>query len=127
MSKIVQLKDNDGNVFPKSCEIYSTTEKRIGKWVDGKPIYRKSFSGTTVNNSNVVLGYISDIDNVINAYGWATSNYSNTWGIPSGRTDNYNNNWRLSTNNNQLALVFGSYYTNNGKFTFTIEYTKTTD
>ena len=31
---------------------YSTSEKRIGTWIDGKPLYRKVFSGVTGNTTD---------------------------------------------------------------------------
>lgn len=31
--------------------VYSTTEKRVGTWIDGKPLYRKTY---TQSNSNAI-------------------------------------------------------------------------
>ena len=48
---------------------YSTTEKKIGEWTDGKPIYQKVFTGTTPNGSTVTELDISvgaSVDNYIN-------------------------------------------------------------
>ena len=44
-----------GNIFVQSIvgikfcnpNVYSTTEQRIGTWIDGKPLYQKTFTGTT--------------------------------------------------------------------------------
>ncbi len=33
---------------------YSTSEKIVGKWIDGKPLYEKSFTATTPNISGAV-------------------------------------------------------------------------
>ena len=52
------LKDkNDFILDPKipryeNLKIFSTDEKKIGKWVDGKPLYRKVFIVTDQNNIN---------------------------------------------------------------------------
>lgn len=68
--EVLQAYDDDGNlVTPNS---YSLKEIRIGTWVDGRPIYRKvipfKFSASA-NRVNIEHG-ISDIDNVIRAYGF---------------------------------------------------------
>jgi len=39
-------------------EEYSTTEKVVGTWVDGKPIYRRTWSGTV----NLTAATVADID-----------------------------------------------------------------
>lgn len=44
--------------------IYSTTERVVGKWVDGSLIYRKSFPITSPQN-NTVIATIADISEVI--------------------------------------------------------------
>lgn len=38
--------------------VYSTTEKAIGTWIDGKTIYRKVFTGT--NTTNISTGITPD-------------------------------------------------------------------
>lgn len=54
-----------------SQDIYSTEEQVIGKWIDGKPLYRKVFVATSPSktNSGVVIGDNQDFDNVTNIYG----------------------------------------------------------
>lgn len=51
-------------------EVYSTEEARIGTWVDGKPIYRKTFlatSGSSVSVWSLVPNsFIPNIDRVVN-------------------------------------------------------------
>ncbi len=41
---------------------YSTEEKKIGTWIDGKPLYQKTLSFTT-GNSDAYLNYVTDIEN----------------------------------------------------------------
>lgn len=108
--KIVQLIDKDGNnVYPVAGSLaqnsvttssindgavtanklalsYSTTEQNTGAtWIDGKPIYRKCYTGTiniTANTRvNVDLEPNSDIENIINVGGYM--GYSS--GTPKGR------------------------------------------
>ena len=53
---------------------YSTTESIIGKWIDGKPIYRKVIYVSSLPNASfqVYNHNISNIDEYINMYGMAT-------------------------------------------------------
>lgn len=61
-------------VDDKVLDVYSTTETKIGKWINGKPIYRtvvylSSLPNITyqIYNHNIV-----NIDEYINVYGMAT-------------------------------------------------------
>ena len=55
MSKKVQLKDSSGNIYPKTRDVYSTSEVKTDKiWIDGKHIYRKVFTYTNIGISKDV-------------------------------------------------------------------------
>lgn len=54
----------NGNMF---TENYSTTEKRVGTWVDGKPLYQKTFSFTVIG-TNTYQRYNHDIANIDNIF-----------------------------------------------------------
>lgn len=108
---------------------YSTTEKKIGKSIDGKDLYQKSFTATLNNiaqNTAENVASVSDlnIDQIVDISG--NVNYYN------GET------WYYST----LGLYFGAYVYTNGylqfiqtvtqqttnrsyKIVITIQYTKT--
>ena len=51
---------------------YSTTEKIVGTWIDGKPLYQKTFIGTTpstVNSSNnIPIGSSIDVGLIVSAF-----------------------------------------------------------
>ena len=68
--EVLQVYDDSGNLVTPNA--YSLSEIRIGTWIDGRPIYRKvipfNFSSST-NRVNIKHG-ISNIDNVIKAYGF---------------------------------------------------------
>lgn len=116
---IVNITDDDGNmVGARTTEIYSTDEIVIGKWIDGKPIYRKTFNnlnvslvkgnwthtGVIINNINMVIGckyYV--VNNAILMYPVAVTLNNNEIDIA-----NYNESSRVIS-----ALI--------------VEYTKTTD
>ena len=103
-------------------EEYSTTEKIIGKWIDGKPVYRKIVSGA-VPQSNfypTVETGITNLDKVVSisvvlAYG------DNRQYFTSVR---YNNYYLNKEDDNKITIVAPDV---DGDATFTICYTKTTD
>ena len=100
---------------------YSTTEKRIGTWIDGKPIYRKS-GVYTLTSFNPVITRIADAQVIIRFNGYlmrtdTISNITNFWGSGS----DYGNAWIDS----DKSVHFASSY--QGTLYYTIEYTKTTD
>ena len=68
--EVLQVYDDSGNLVTPNA--YSLSEIRIGTWIDGRPIYRKvipfNFS-SSANRVNIKHG-ISNIDNVIKAYGF---------------------------------------------------------
>ena len=57
----------------RNTGVYSSNEVEIGKWIDGKTIYRKVFRGTTLPSNNTITYSISSlsIDTVVNLYGGA--------------------------------------------------------
>lgn len=51
-------------LYPQYTENYSTTEQRIGTWIDGKPLYRKIVIGTPPTTSTagtIATKFIEDI------------------------------------------------------------------
>lgn len=119
------VKDNLTNL-----KTYSSDEINTGMvWFNGKPIYRKVFSGT---KSGALQFNISDlnIDEVTNAYGnlhvqeGSDNQYRH---IPSyGSSSNYVS-YEVSLNTNTLNIVGATAPYSQGEVTFVLEYTKTTD
>lgn len=110
--------------------IYSDEEREVGVWIDGKPLYQKTYKiGSMIKDSSwhSVSHNIANIDNIVNSFGmlWDTASSGvrypinvyrpgNTYGVvvQCNRTNfSYINNW--------LDNVADSY--------ITIQYTKTTD
>lgn len=62
-----------GNSGTGAENVYSTEETVCGKWIDGKPIYRKVIAGKLAKNSGNILTFANvldlNIDRVINLYG----------------------------------------------------------
>ena len=100
---------------------YSTEEKCIGTWIDGKPLYRKVVIGTT---KNVVSGEIetklgvTNVDTVIsysaNVDGWIITYLT--------RLINLSGTLRLDIMNQESGSGFSVK-----PFKCIVEYTKTTD
>lgn len=109
----------------KNAEVYSTTEKKTNKvWIDGKPIYRKSYSGNAVKSGRVILESNAPIDKIISAYGSALSGYDWCWSIPNFGSG-YEVYCRMTTNTHELQIYFGSNYGTSNTYVLTVEYTKT--
>lgn len=109
---------------------YSNDEKRVGTWIDGKPIYQKTIVGKTPSSTGVNTTIVDvsswNIDKVIL--------FEGTF-MPGGSTSipiNYYyspNNYAMVHINDQdkLTMILGfSEHTNKDVY-ITVRYTKTTD
>lgn len=79
----------DGWITPNDIDwssfTYSTTEQRVGTWIDGKPIYKKTFSFTLANAESTTVNHgISNFGLLIKFEGAAVS--SSTKNVPIPRT-----------------------------------------
>lgn len=101
---------------------YSTEEQVIGKWTNGKPLYRKIVSGNVPQSDyypTVATG-ITNLDKVVSisvvlAYGDNRQYFSSV---------KYNNYYLNKESDNKITIVSPDI---EGDATFTICYTKTTD
>ena len=102
--------------------VYSTDEMIIGRWIDGKPLYRKVVQ-TIISDGGIVL---SDANCILVRYEWyAPSNGIKLLKLPSPNTGNAAL-WQLDNGN--IVFNIPSSSDMNGKLaTCIIEYTKTTD
>lgn len=116
---------------------YSATEKIIGEYIDNKPIYKKTISGTyTSSSGRVNVDLQNNVLKLINSYGAYSPNTLNpsiALGQPmintSGGIDAYS---QARVNDNNIAQICFSvpqsaYQGLTGSYEVTIEYTKTTD
>lgn len=125
---------------------YSTTEQVTGgTWINGKPIYRKSYTASVSGVSQVIATSVTDIEHVINQKGYldrfgageefiqlpfVSSGPLNSSVIRINSVEVLDNEIRLT---NQIATydAAGNQLTSNtaygGTYYITIEYTKTTD
>lgn len=70
--------------------IYSTEEIIIGKWIDGKPVYRKVINVGAIASEPITIAHgISNFKRRINLYGYAyRSVYDNSLSIPYAEVGN---------------------------------------
>ena len=116
---------NIADEIKNSMELYSTTERKIGTWIDGKPLYRKVINfGALPNNElktvnhNIVNGKFIKIEN-------SFMNNSNDSGgtIPYAVTNGSLRYWITDTR----IEVYSSVDRSGFNCFFILEYTKTTD
>lgn len=107
---------------------YSTSEKVVGTWIDGKPLYEKCIDGGTLpnNTSKSIAHGISNLGDVIECKGWAR-NGSDRHVIPI--VNSANANYQVGFYINDTNIIVADNYNYSGYTTsyFIIRYTKTTD
>lgn len=116
---------NDTKNYINNSNSYSTDElKTGGKWIDGKPIYRKVFYSATNWANGETLGNIENLDTVITIS--STSQHNNGNWFTSYDEPNLENIAFVTQDGNVIITRVGSYL-NNLKGLVIVEYTKTTD
>ena len=126
-------------------QIYSTDEQVIGKWISGKPIYRKCFKNVAFSNLTVESGRcmmstkidIDNIDKIISIRGETHTaigtGYDLTSIFPSvniayDRSIQFCS-YVIITNSNYMIYIAGNdgFIQGNCYIDYIVEYTKTTD
>ena len=124
------IDESSVNINRILCEksVYSTEETVVGTWIDGKPLYRKSFTVKGITAVSYTHN-LADLNMDMCLFDFSHSVfkqgvYSLPFGIYGSNTD-YNR--VFFQDNNSVVFQFGSIYTMSKDLYFTIEYTKTTD
>ena len=140
MSKTIKYKDNtyldsSGVVFEKTSLdkilTYSTEEQVVGKWINGKTLYRKTLFTSLNSSTSGELGSINDVDyiNVVNGC-TIFINGSNTYYVPISTYETSTNFSKFfiqkNTSTNKANIKWAGNSTT-GTIYATVEYTKTTD
>lgn len=112
----------------KESNIYSTEEKVIGKWIDGKPVYRKVIDTGTLPDSvgKQIPHNISNVNQIINIKGYAYRSSDNIY-LPLPHATYDNTAISCYADRTEITIVT---YTNRTSFKTSyviLEYTKTTD
>ena len=126
--ELTQVAGNAANADLKDMNVYSTEEKIVGTWIDGKPIYRTTIKLSS-DMSHESLFPILNVDTMVDYGGtiYATASRhkrSFPWTIPPYKFDI--NGWYsagvyLFVTDNNVPSIIGS-----GSIVW-FEYTKTTD
>ena len=131
-NELVKVAGNAANADLKDMNVYSTEEKIVGTWIDGKPIYRKVISSTL---SDPLTGLVEIAHNIQNietpiriVFGKATvPGSSNSITIPS-QCDSTTFIQLGAFSDTYVQLFAGSTnWTSLKEITLCLEYTKTTD
>lgn len=108
---------------------YSTTEKVVGKWIDGKPLYQKTIDfGTLPNNALKTIAHnISNLKRAVNVFGCAyRSTDKISFPLPYATVLN-TQAIALYADDTDIVIVTGQDRSNLTECYVTLEYTKTTD
>lgn len=103
---------------------YSTNEQVIGKWIDGKPIYKKTYNGITTfdldSSSQLLIPASVNVDKIINCSGYVTE--------LNGRNVLTTDEVRIvKVDSNKVLFQSANNNLKNSPYAITFEYTKTTD
>lgn len=117
----------DGKIKGQYQEDYSTTEKRIGTWIDDKPLYRSVFTGKYSTRETRITVSSLDIDVVTEIRGSVLINqdWDSVRHSASSTAYNISTNYNIPTT--QIVLKGGSNISTGGTYYIIIEYTKNSD
>ena len=115
------------NKFTKS-DLYSTDEKIIGQWVDGKPIYQKTvdFGALPNNTTKTVPHNISNIGKLIDIIATADDGDGVQRPLPIVHDTTISNQTILNINTNEIWCRTKTNLSGSTAYV-TIRYTKSTD
>jgi hypothetical protein len=126
-----------GAINEARLEEYSTTEKIIGKWIDGKPLYRKTITFTSTIKTNETTSIAHNIENAKNIFidfgasfmeaNIGSSDYL-SYNFPLiGYVGNLTDKVYCYVNPTNINFYANGAWGNNWTKHITLKYTKTTD
>lgn len=113
--------------------IYSTEEREIGVWTDGKPLYQKTFIWNPTSTETTIDVSSLNIDKLVKRQGTFTRNSSGTIqqkNLEYRTEDVSNNNYGIQCeirSTNLLIRISAYTYSEITEVRTTLQYTKTTD
>ena len=123
--------DYDGNSVPTGWQqvddpsVYSSTEKRIGTWIDNKPLYMQTITTTISSTGTTTISHgISNVAKI-----WVDNSasflyFSSTTQLP---VNFYNGNNYISCYAGASDITYNCSAFNGQPVYITVKYTKTTD
>lgn len=125
--------DGGGSGSGSAWEVYSTEETRIGTWIDGKPLYQRTFpvhteeSTTTPTWKNLNIP-IENVDKIIDISAVIHSSDGFALNIPySSGTSAVLISYRNTYGDSIHTMCMNAQTLANRQFEATVKYTKTTD
>lgn len=115
------------NKFNKS-DLYSTDEKIVGQWIDGKPLYQKTItiSGVAFTTSYKVIGNIGLIPDYVHVSKYMLLSSNGDYKFVHNGTGDDGINIRIATNTGDISLRANTSWGNPVLY-ITVQYTKSTD
>lgn len=120
----LEVLGDPGHVVPSIPIIYSTNERVIGKWINGKPLYEKTFDfGALPNSSQKTVAHnLTNLD-IIWIHDALAFNSNEGWGHPV----NFGTYCIAELSNTSIQISTNGDQTRYNKCYVTLRYTKTTD
>lgn len=114
--------------FATVGHVYSFEERRVGTWVDGKPLYEKTVDfGSLPNASEDVVSHgIENVDTIWINDGYTVLPNKNVQGLSYFKYNNLNAGWFFAVNKTAITCGTGTDRSD-CKATVILRYTKTTD
>ena len=108
---------------------YSTDEQVVGTWINGKPLYQKTLTGTTPSASGDVATGLTNIENIFIVSGYIPDNINNGYTVSYGYFGSENDYLFVDLRQDASSLYFSLRNSRfqNRPFCITVQYTKTTD
>ena len=119
---------NEVNTNDIRRSTYSTDEQVIGKWINGKPLYRKVLNvGTVAEQKSYITHNIANLGKLVNLYGTCNRNDNVQQIMPANYT-----NWEIylyDISSIEISIYFSANQWNKSPYDIVVimEYTKTTD
>lgn len=108
---------------------YSTDEKIVGTWIDGKPIYRKVINTITGDKFSAWKTILSEVDKVVRYNGFVYETETDIKVLPyAGGLDGGSLIWfHVNATSHVFQEAHSDDMFNSKEMTIIVEYTKTTD
>lgn len=107
---------------------YSAEEQRIGTWIDGKPLYRKTVGFTTGSSTDTwsTISGLTNINDIPYYSGYIYMSDTETFLVPSPNANNCPY-FSINKSSHTLREAHTNNTCNNKTCVITFNYTKTTD
>ncbi len=119
--------NGSGNEGSSYEEVYSTGERVIGKWVDGKPLYQRTFLGTVSSSGTFPSISLEGVKTWVSGSGWIIRSDKYQYPIPAFYSPNDFIGVLISTNGRDVIFSYGgglSTVIKGASFHITFKYTK---